>query len=75
MPNILLHLRDDVAAERFDISGFSSSEKGNVIVMTFTILMLADLDLQPANLLIQLSDINLQGCDNISLTYANICIN
>lgn len=66
--SFLLHLRDDVAAERFDISVFPPAEKGNVIVMTFTIWMLADLDPQPANFLIQLADINLEGCDNVSQT-------
>lgn len=50
----------------------SSPEKGNVIVMTFTVLALADLDLQSANFLIQPTDINLQGCDNISLTNGNV---
>lgn len=57
-----------MSAERFDISVFPPAEKGNVIVMTFTILMLADLDPQPANFLIQLADINLDGCDNTSRT-------
>lgn len=47
---------------------FFSSEKGNVIVMTFTILVRADLDLQSGNFLTQPTDINLQGCDNVSLT-------
>lgn len=68
--SFLLHLRDDVAAERFDISVFPPAEKGNVIVMTFTIQMLADLDPQLANFLIQLADINLKGCDNVSRTNA-----
>lgn len=40
--------------------------------MTFTILMLADLDLLSANFLIQLTDIKLRGCDNIFLTNDNI---
>lgn len=34
--------------------------------MTFTILALVDVDLQSANFLIKLPDINLQCCDNIS---------
>lgn len=34
--------------------------------MTFTILALVDVDLQSANFLIKLPDINLQRCDNIS---------
>lgn len=40
--------------------------------MTFTILTTADLDPQSANFLIQLTDINLQGSDNISLKNGNI---
>lgn len=50
----------------------SPPEKGNVIVMTFTSLALADLDLQSENFLIHLTDINLHGCDNIYLRNGTI---